>query len=188
MRWIFRGLLAAVMLAALMGTYVFYPYWTLTRINDAMRSGDLATLETFIDWGSVRAGVRSDLAAIVQDRVRKDASVDSFAAKAALTRGAAVDRMVDGSVTANGLVALMKTSPTKEMSDLVAQVWFTSPTTFIVGLRPEEDGTAVNVVMQMSGLTWRVTRLLVDIAALEALPATKSTEQRIIDALSKPKL
>src|SRR6202020_1771655 len=41
--------------------YVAYPYVTLYRLGSAIRGADAATLETLVDWPSVREGIKEDI-------------------------------------------------------------------------------------------------------------------------------
>ncbi len=47
--------------------YVAYPYITLYRLGEAIRGADAATLETLVDWPSVREGIKEDICDLVVD-------------------------------------------------------------------------------------------------------------------------
>jgi hypothetical protein len=175
LNWLFRIVIIVALVGLAAFGYVAYPQWTLSRIDTAMRAGDLATLETLIDWDRVRAGVRADMSALLMKQTQTGGTEGGFAALGSALGGVIVDRMVDGAVSPSRLIELMKDN-TGSRDDFVSRFWFTSPTTFIVALRKAEQAGGgelpAQLVMQLTGVTWRVTRLLIDIPGMEALAAT----------------
>src|ERR1700730_472668 len=86
-------------------TYGIYPYVTLYRLGQAIRSGDAATLETMVDWGSVREGIKEDICDLVIDQPpqeQADGKLPPFGA--GFVRGIATN-VVDRQVTPEALVA-----------------------------------------------------------------------------------
>src|SRR5262249_53221196 len=48
--------------------YLGYPYATLYRLNHAIRNSDAATLQSLVDWYSVREGLKEDICDMVFDQ------------------------------------------------------------------------------------------------------------------------
>ena len=86
-------------------TYGIYPYVTLYRLGQAIRSGDAARLETMVDWSSVREGIKEDICDLVIDQPpqeQADGKLPPFGA--GFVRGIATN-VVDRQVTPEALVA-----------------------------------------------------------------------------------
>ena len=85
--------------------YGIYPYVTLYRLGQAIRSGDAARLETMVDWTSVREGIKEDICDLVIDQPpleQADGRLPPFGA--GFVRGIATN-VVDRQVTPEALVA-----------------------------------------------------------------------------------
>ncbi len=65
--------------------YIAYPYVTLYRLGEAIRGADAATLETLVDWPSVREGIKEDICDLVVDDAGS-AEGDAVAAVRGLVR------------------------------------------------------------------------------------------------------
>jgi hypothetical protein len=94
------GLLLAVGL-----TYGIYPYVTLYRLGQAIRSGDAVRLEAMVDWSSVREGIKEDICDLVIEQPpqeQADGKLPPFGA--GFVRGIATN-VVDRQVTPEALVA-----------------------------------------------------------------------------------
>ena len=85
--------------------YGVYPYVTLYRLGQAIRSGDAVRLETMVDWASVREGIKEDICDLVIDQPpqeQADGKLPPFGA--GFVRGIATN-VVDRQVTPEALVA-----------------------------------------------------------------------------------
>ncbi len=85
--------------------YAAYPYVTLYRLGQAIRHGDAASLETMVDWPSVREGIKEDICDPVIDQpqqAQSDGKLPAFGA--GFVRGIATNA-VDKRVTPEALVA-----------------------------------------------------------------------------------
>ncbi len=85
--------------------YCIYPYVALYRLGQAIRNGDASTLETMVDWNSVREGIKEDICDLVIDQpqqAQSDGQLPPFGA--GFVRGIATN-VVDKQVTAEALVA-----------------------------------------------------------------------------------
>jgi len=96
--------------------------------------------------------------------------------------GTLIDNMIDGFATPQVLVKVIADAPLlrdHQLIDLVSYAFFVSPTTFRLDLkRPnEEDVSKITLLMSLSGISWKVTRLV--------LPAEFSREPEVDRAMAR---
>jgi Protein of unknown function (DUF2939) len=144
-------------------TYGIYPYVTLYRLGHAIRSGDAATLETMVDWGSVREGIKEDICDLVIDQPpqgQADGKLPPFGA--GFVRGIAT-KVVDRQVTPEALVAAAQgpeaTEATRGAPVQVGWAFFASPSAFVVDLHAPGQATPIRLQMDLRSGTWHVTRV-----------------------------
>jgi hypothetical protein len=104
MRWLLATVLVAVLAATL---YVASPFRSAWLLREAIRNGDVATLETKIEWTSVRESLRASLAEMQSPDTAEGEPKPSLwqRGKAAITT-MALNRMVESYVTPQGLPLL----------------------------------------------------------------------------------
>lgn len=161
MRWIVRSVIALLIAAILAVLYVAYPAWTLDRVWAAAKDGDLAALETFIDWSSVREGARTDAR---REELRHADFVRGTATFLGVTIGSAdTDRHIGGVVTADVFSRVVRQAVANgaTFDKFERSLRFPSPTTMVAAFRVAGRPEIAEVVLTLSGLTWRVTRLIV---------------------------
>ena len=160
-----KPIIAAI--GVLCAAYVAWPYATLFRLTEAVRRGDAATLEKFVEWDDVREGIKEDVCDTVFDEPAVNvASADSRLPPFgySFVRGIAASA-IDEEVSAQALVAASRAAPVASPRSRVhpAIVWafFDSPTTFSVLVRP--PGAAkhqlVRLRLGLEGAAWKVTRV-----------------------------
>jgi hypothetical protein len=101
-----RGL--AVLLAGLLlllgAAYAAAPLYTYYELKTAARSGDAAQMSAAVDFASVRANLKTDLAARLAAAVNPDRRTSGpFAGQVAFIGQMVIDRIVDATVTAEGM-------------------------------------------------------------------------------------
>jgi hypothetical protein len=144
-------------------TYGIYPYVTLYRLGHAIRSGDAATLETMVDWGSVREGIKEDICDLVIDQPpheQADGKLPPFGA--GFVRGIATN-VVDRQVTPEALVAAAQgpeaTEAARGVPVQVRWAFFASPSAFVVDFHAPGQATPIRLQMDLRSGTWHVTRV-----------------------------
>lgn len=152
------GVCLAVVIA-----YGGYPYVTLFRLGQAVRHGDAATLQSMVNWDSVREGIKEDIC----DRV-VDPSATSQAGSqlppfgAGFLRGLATNA-VDQRVTPEALVeAAHQPDPGQSAADAPVQVswaFFAGPSTFMVDLAGQGQTEPIRLQMDLRDGAWHVTRV-----------------------------
>ena len=144
-------------------TYGIYPYVTLYRLGQAIRSGDAARLETMVDWTSVREGIKEDICDLVIDQPpqeQADGKLPPFGA--GFVRGIATN-VVDRQVTPEALVAAAQgpdaIEATRGAAVQVSWAFFASPSAFVVDLHAPGQATPIRLQMDLRSGTWHVTRV-----------------------------
>jgi hypothetical protein len=174
--------LGAAALCTLVALYLAYPYHTLQRLEDALESGDRAALERLIDWHSLRDGLKDDLNTLAARALAEQAAPGGDP-QAALGMGIAamfmpvlVQRTVDTYVTPAGIAELMRRQPAREPDEggaSPAENWrfevhgayFAGPASFRFEFSNPDDPRPEPAigVLELQGLTWRLTRLILPI-------------------------
>jgi len=152
------GLLLAVGL-----TYGVYPYLTLYRLGQAIRSGDAVSLQAMVDWTSVREAIKEDICDLVIDQPpqeQADGKLPPFGA--GFVRGIATN-VVDRQVTPEALVAAAQLPDAPEVTRgaavQVRWAFFAGPAAFVVDLRTPGQAMPIRLQMDLRGGTWHVTRV-----------------------------
>ncbi len=173
--------LAAVL--AVGATYVAYPYYTLYRLGEAIRQGDSTTLQSLIDWPSVREGIKEDVCDLVLDDppyTRQSANLPPFGAS--FVRGIA-SSSIDRAVTPEALVAAVSTTSQPPVADVGADVhvrwaFFDDPTSFSVSFKAPGQVGPIRLQMQLRNAHWRVRRVWLPAELLQANAKTGSRTRR----------
>ena len=102
---------ALIALTLLIVGWIAWPYYAAFSLMEAVREGDVSTLEKRVDWNSVRQALRGDLNAFflqhLKGKAKPDDSSDAMATGfAALLGPAVVNQMIDGYVTPQAIAAL----------------------------------------------------------------------------------
>jgi hypothetical protein len=165
------------------GAYYLYPYWTLINLQDAIRNKDTTALEALIDWPQVRAALKSDLRAGITAAQPTASNAEAAGAALGTVLGAAyLDTLVDGYVSAAGMT--QRIDPDAALG-LIGKRGFVSPTMFFIDCDIPRDAPPaykITILMQLSGLSWRVVRILVPWEALK----TTDSESAVLRRLRKP--
>jgi hypothetical protein len=151
-------------LLAVAVTYVVYPYVTLYRLGQAIRNGDASSLETMVDWGAVREGIKEDICDLVIDEpteAKAGGQLPPFGA--GFVRGI-TGNAVDARVTPQALAAVASQEPAarpdpKDSSVRVNWAFFSSPAEFRVALRAPGQAAPINLQMDFRAGIWQVTRV-----------------------------
>ena len=114
------GIIATVVMAAAAG-WAAWPYYTAYGLAVAARDGDAAFLQAHVDWESLRAGLRSDLKAVLLQKLAGGTEPSSeksgTAAFAAAVGPAIVDQVVNSYVTPEVVARLNRKSRASNGTD-----------------------------------------------------------------------
>ena len=165
-----RGPMLATLVA--MGlAYAAYPYITLYRIGDAIRSGDTKTLEVLVNWSSVREGIKEDIC----DLVVEDPEATAGGGKlppfgASFMRGIA-STAIDQAVTPQALLAATgsiagsavhqrQSQPGVKGADVHVQwAFFDGPASFEVSLHAVGQSEPIRMEMVLRHGAWQIDRV-----------------------------
>jgi hypothetical protein len=178
---------AAVLTVAM--AYVAYPYVTLYRLGVAIQGSDTATLESLVDWPSVREGIKEDVCDLVVDEPapKTGSSLPPFGAS--FMRGIAANA-IDQAVTPQALLAATgvethpakrrafespvheQPSPVQTSADVhVNWAFFDSPTTFMISLQARGQTNPIKLEMALRHGEWQVDRVWLPDELLTNSPA-----------------
>lgn len=110
-----KMILSAATLALLVACYAIWPMVSAYQIKQAIRTGDVATLERKVQWAPVRASIKESLAALSptlalsgdDPRATRGQPVPSIWTRVkAAAAPVMVDRFVDAYITAEGVTKL----------------------------------------------------------------------------------
>lgn len=154
--------------------YVAAPYVVVWRLSSAMEHGDAVALRQLVDWGSVRAGLKEDIAEglVGPGSVNQNASVQTIGVDTLPPFGASfaagiAGSVVDHDVTPEHLVAtLHQLQPAETNAGPmppvgVRQAFFDGPTSFVLEVRcPGQfaDDAPLRLRLAISDGVWKVVR------------------------------
>ena len=156
-----RPLIGALLAVGI--SYCVYPYVTLYRLGQAIRSGDAASLEALVDWYSVREGIKEDICDLVIDQpqqARDGGQLPPFGA--GFVRGIATN-VIDKRVTPEWLVAAAQQPEAEQAAQgasvQVSWAFFASPSAFVVDLTTPGQAAPIRLQMDLRHGAWHVTRV-----------------------------
>jgi hypothetical protein len=157
---------AKTILAAALAIGVVYaacPYVTLYRLDNAIHTGDAATLQGLVNWPAVREGIKEDIC----DNVVADPDATAGVGKlpafgASFVRGIA-SSAVDQRITAEGLVDMTHHHATgiaqPDAAMRINWAFFSNPTDFMVSLDAPGQRHPIKLQLSLSDAGWRVIRV-----------------------------
>ena len=176
-----RKLITPVLVAMslLTACYFVLPFWTALELKRAIRNGDAATVESRVEWDSVRASLRQSLTEQAPQEARRRFSripfIQKYAERIAAGYGRpVVDKMVDNFGTADGLIRLMSwkeatfgqkpprtlTGIASEMSNRIKRVAFVSLTRLETVIADRNDPNRhIFSALELRNTGWKLTEL-----------------------------
>jgi hypothetical protein len=165
--------------------YCAYPYLTLARIDRAIRNRDVAELEVLFDWVALRASAKADFKALLMSSVdsKKQEGLGVLGSVLGMAMGSAmIDSMIDAALSPTGILKRIEERQAEMPSilDFTRYAFFASPTEFRVDLRrPEtEKEYTVTALMTLTGLTRRVSRIVLPIAVIQGFQKKQDEPRR----------
>lgn len=137
-------------LILLVAAYMASPYVALWRLQAALDRGDTQALEKSIDWTSIRAGLKEDIAEGVIGPTQQQAAADTLPPFGTSFITGIADTTVEREVTPQNLIAVMRQmhAPPSATDDATsnpfasfAWAFFESPTVFNITVRNADDDT-----------------------------------------------
>ena len=139
--------------------YISYPYVTLYRLGIAVRTADAATLQSLVDWYSVREGLKEDICDMVLDEPTPRPSNELAPFGASFVRGM-TGNALDQRVTPEMFVSMSHVPTDRHETDATVEwAFFQNPTTFSVNLRSPGGAEPIRVEMELLHMRWMVKRV-----------------------------
>ncbi len=152
----------ALGLAVIAAGYAASPCVALIRMSHALDRGDVTALENCVDWSSLRAGLKEDIAEGIIGPVNTQLASNSLPQFGASFVAGIAGSMVDHDVTAPNVAALAHQGAANDARGnpltMIEHAYFETPTVFVVVLHDPEDDDHLRLRLEMQGGTWRVTR------------------------------
>ena len=167
------------------------PYLTIYQIRQALKNEDSAALAAYVDFPSVRQGIKDQLNTELVKKFPEhaQASEGGFAAFGALLASSMVDKMVDVMVSPQGVAMLLQGKKLKESLPFQTQPEqseqqqtqagaqakeklsyrgkYQAFNRFVVQIQYPYPKPPVTVTMQRQGLSWKVTQIVLPIEQLK---------------------
>lgn len=137
-------------LVLLVTAYIASPYVALWRLEAALERGDTQALEESIDWASIRAGLKEDIAEGVIGPAQQQQAADTLPPFGTSFITGIADTAVERDVTPQNLIAVMRQMHTPQSATddttsnpfaCFAWAFFESPTVFNITVRNPDDDT-----------------------------------------------
>ena len=163
-----KPLIFVVGLLVLVAGYLYAsPYLALNSIKNAAQERDTDKISSYVDFPSVRQGVKDQLKAKAAKEMVASDSNNGFEALGSMFTTAMIDTMVDGWVTPDGIAAIMaedEKNSSKDANngkdksnDVEYETSYDSFNVFHVDIGGTEKNNSMRVTMNRDGLSWKVT-------------------------------
>ncbi len=157
------GRKALIAAAAVLGvTYATSPYLALFRVSRDLEAGDVDAVQSEIDWDSLRAGLKQDVAehfaGVKVTAVAERGALPPFGAS--FVQGVA-EHLVDRIITPEGLCAAMHGASSAPVLPLAFRGGFHGLTHFAARIA-QSGAPPMTIHFRLEGVEWRVTSVHVE--------------------------
>ena len=187
----------AIGLIVIIAIYLYAsPYLALNNIKKAAQAGDADTLSEYIDFPSVKQGLKDQINAQIMKEVTQE-DTDGFEALGAMLATAMIDKAVDGIVTPDGVAMMVQGQKPDLNGDAVEQTDeeqagekkldyktnYITYKSFKVSLSNPDYEDNLDIIMRRDGLSWKVHRINLPLDFSDSSSSTQAdTEEFIQDA------
>ena len=187
----------AIGLIVIIAIYLYAsPYLALNNIKKAAQAGDADTLSEYIDFPSVKQGLKDQINAQIMKEVTQE-DTDGFEALGAMLATAMIDKAVDGIVTPDGVAMMVQGQKPDLNGDAVEQTDveqadeskldyktnYITYKSFKVSLFNPDYEDNLDIIMRRDGLSWKVNRINLPLDFSDSSSSTQAdTEEFIQDA------
>ena len=187
----------AIGLIVIIAIYLYAsPYLALNNIKKAAQAGDADTLSEYIDFPSVKQGLKDQINAQIMKEVTQE-DTDGFEALGAMLATAMIDKAVDGIVTPDGVAMMVQGQKPDLNGDAVEQTDveqadeskldyktnYITYKSFKVSLSNPDYEDNLDIIMRRDGLSWKVNRINLPLDFSDSSSSTQAdTEEFIQDA------
>lgn len=187
----------AIGLIVIIAIYLYAsPYLALSNIKKAAQAGDADTLSEYIDFPSVKQGLKDQINAQIMKEVTQE-DTDGFEALGAMLATAMIDKAVDGIVTPDGVAMMVQGQKPDLNGDAVEQTDveqageskldyktnYITYKSFKVSLSNPDYEDNLDIIMRRDGLSWKVHRINLPLDFSDSSSSIQAdTEEFIQDA------
>lgn len=164
------SILIAGLLVLIAGYLYASPYLALNSIKNAAQARDAEKLSSYIDFPSVKQGVKEQIKAKFATEMIANENSDGFEALGSMLATAMIDPLVDGLITPEGIAAIMSEKQdqdsteaastqeeSNESNNLEYETGYDSFSDFHVNINNAESDKTVKVMLHRDGLSWKIT-------------------------------
>lgn len=162
-------LLIVALLVIVAGYLYASPYLALNGIKNAAQARDAEKLSSYIDFPSVKQGVKEQVKAKFAAEMMAGDNKGGFEALGSMFAATMTDTLVDGLITPEGVAAIMvkkeeqeskeSNGAQEESEDLQYETSYTSFNSFNVDINNAEGKDGIRIVLHRDGLSWKVTNI-----------------------------
>lgn len=162
-------LLIVALLVIVAGYLYASPYLALNGIKNAAQARDAEKLSSYIDFPSVKQGVKEQVKAKFAAEMMAEDNKGGFEALGSMFAATMTDTLVDGLITPEGVAAIMvkkeeqeskeSNGAQEESEDLQYETSYTSFNSFNVDINNAEGKDGIRIVLHRDGLSWKVTNI-----------------------------
>ncbi|MEM0978322.1 MAG: DUF2939 domain-containing protein [Pseudomonadota bacterium] len=173
----------AIILFVILGLgYLAWPYVAIAQLGNAVKEGNVSTLEKRVAWEDVRGHLKNDLAEQMSAGLQEQATNSGSTLGGLLTAVLApavsesvIDGLVDATVTPEVVAELAKERGSDQAEDStdaqneemlkdplkhVQWAFFSGLTTFEARVRPDRGEPATQFNFELQGLNWKLVRVI----------------------------
>lgn len=185
----------AVGLIIILAIYLYAsPYLALNNIKKAAQAGDADTLSEYIDFPSVKQGLKDQLNTQIMKEVTKE-DADGFEALGAMLATAMIDKVVDGIVTPDGVAMMVQgqkpdldnesvEQTTEDKTDnkkLDYKTNYITYKSFKVSLSNPDYEDNLDIIMRRDGLSWKVNRINLPLDFADNNDSSQTAAEELIE-------
>ena len=159
-------LLIVALLVIVAGYLYASPYLALNSIKNAAQARDAEKLSSYIDFPSVKQGVKEQVKAKFAAEMMAGDNKGGFEALGSMFAATMTDTLVDGLITPEGVAAIMvkkeeqeSNEAQEESEDLQYETSYASFNSFNVDINNAEGKDGIRIVLHRDGLSWKVTNI-----------------------------
>ena len=164
------SILIAGLLVLIAGYLYASPYLALNSIKNAAQARDAEKLSSYIDFPSVKQGVKEQIKAKFATEMIANENSNGFEALGSMLATAMIDPLVDGLITPEGIAAMMSEKQdqastevastqeeSNESNNLEYETGYDSFSAFHVNINNIKTDKTVKVMLHRDGLSWKIT-------------------------------
>lgn len=169
-----------IILIAILAYLYASPYLALKNLKSAAEQNDIETINQYIDYPSVRQGLKDQLNAYMLKELQQEKN-NEFAKLGSMLASSMTDSLLDAVITPAGIGLMVQgknlnpshmpiqtsdnnsqDNATKDEEKVEYKMYYTSFNRFVINVNNKQHhNQRVQVIMQRDGLSWQIKQLLI---------------------------